>query len=49
MKIIDKLYKLAYEYYSTDQDKALDIANTIIEKAKEIEYHKNILTILMII
>jgi len=37
---IDKLYKLAYKYYSTDQDKVLDIANTIIQKAKEIEYHK---------
>jgi len=32
---IDKLYKLAYEYYSTDQEKALDIANTIIEKTKK--------------
>ena len=40
---IDKLYKLAYEYYSTDQEKALDIANTIIEKAKEIEYHKKLM------
>lgn len=25
---IDKLYKLAYEYYSTDQEKALDIVLT---------------------
>jgi len=40
---IDKLYKLAYEYYSTDQEKVLDIANTIIEKAKEIKYHKKLM------
>ena len=40
---IDKLYKLAYEYYSADQEKALDIANTIIEKAKEIEYQKKLM------
>ena len=39
---IDKLYKLAYEYNSVDQEKALDIANTIIEKAKEIEYQKGL-------
>jgi len=41
---IDKLYKLAYECYSTDQEKALDISNTIIEKAKEIEYHKKLIS-----
>jgi len=41
---IDKLYKLAYEYYRTDQDKALDIANTIIEQAKEIDYHKKLMS-----
>jgi len=41
---IDKLYKLAYDYYSTDQNKALDIANTIIENAKEIEYHKKLMS-----
>ncbi len=40
---IDKLYKLAYEYYNTDQEKALDIANTIIEKAKETKYHKKLM------
>ncbi|MCZ6899040.1 MAG: hypothetical protein O7F74_02270 [Bacteroidetes bacterium] len=40
---IDKLYKLAYEYYSTDQEKALAIANTIIDQAKEIDYHKKLM------
>ena len=39
---IDKLYKLAYEYYNTDQEKALDIVNKIIEEAKEIEYQKGL-------
>ena len=41
---IDKLYKLAYDYYGTDQDKALDIANNIIEQAKEIDYHKKLMS-----